>query len=467
MNVQDRVDVGENMIWLRALILPCIALIIGCRASAEPAAQPEPAAVKVDQDRINALSWDLETFINYHRAQGVFYTMTVGIVRGGELVYSRYLGADPSRTYSVGSITKIFTATAALRLHEKGQIVFDERISSIFPGLHIERPEYKSQAITLRHLLSHSSGMPDLRYYSPPDMIHYPEIDFPISPQTAPAGVQFRYSNLGFQLVGEAIKKKTGRSIGDVIQSEVYDAAGMTQSTLVPGSTGAYGVMTNVTDLGKFAALYLKRGVATNGKRLLEEQSISSMLENQIYAPPAEFQDYNGIGWRVRKDRSGVAQFYHVGGANYVAAWLQIFPRQKVALFYLGDPPKYEDNTMSVLVGIQARLGLLATELAGEKEPIFVFRQSQSPEDELPRFEGTYKDGVSGETASVSLMGSQIVVRKGLGMPYALVPECRAVFDGGYGNVQHAFILDPGNGTVLGVATNNGYYERLVPTSSN
>ncbi|MBL8020306.1 MAG: beta-lactamase family protein [Leptospirales bacterium] len=442
-------------------LMKCVLLcaLAQCTTSAAPVDEPPPT--HVDQEKVNALSWDLETFLNYHRSQGVFYSMTVGVVRGKDLVYSRYIGSYPSRTYSVGSISKIFTATAVERLAEKGILKLDEPIGEVFPGLHIERSEYKSPRITLRHLLSHSSGMPDLRYYNPPEMIHHPEIDFPIAPQTAPAGIQFRYSNMGFQILGEAIKKKTGKTINQVIQSEVYDAAGMTESTMLDGSTGAYGVMTNVTDMARFASLYLSRGTATNGQRVLKEKSVLSMLENQIYSPPAEFKDYNGIGWRVRMDRQGVVQFYHIGGATGVAAWLQIFPRDNVALFYLGDPPKYEENTMGVLSGIMGKLGFLATAFAGKTEPIFPFKQSTSDESELSHFAGVYRDPVSGQLASVSVNGSTVMVQKGSGPAYPTVPECRAIFNGGYGFVQHSFILDPKNESVVGVATNDSYFEKL------
>ncbi|MCE9598298.1 MAG: beta-lactamase family protein [Spirochaetia bacterium] len=441
------------------IISSLLCALMHCTTNAAPVEEPPP--IHVDQDRVNALSWDLETFLNYHRNQGVFYSMTVGIVRGKDLVYSRYIGGWPSRTYSVGSITKIFTSTAIERLMEKGVLNLDDRLGDVFPGLSIERPEYKSPRITLRHLLSHSSGMPDLRYYNPPEMVHHPEIDFPMAPQTAPAGVQFRYSNMGFQILGEVIKKKTGKSINQIIQSEVYDAAGMNESTMLGGSTGAYGVMTNVTDMAKFASMYLSRGIATNGHRILKEKSVLGMLENQIYSPPAEFKDYNGIGWRVRVDRQGVMQFYHIGGATGVAAWLQIFPRENVAIFYLGDPPKYEENTMGVLSGIMGKLGFLATAFAGKSEPIFPFKQSVSTESELSHFAGVYRDPVSGELASVSLNGQTVMVQKGSGPMYPTVPECRAIFNGGYGFVQHSFILDPKNESVVGVATNDSYYERL------
>ncbi|HMY44967.1 MAG TPA: serine hydrolase domain-containing protein [Leptospiraceae bacterium] len=436
-----------------------LVLFTHCYTSEEPVRTVRP--VHVDEEKIRSLSYDLEAYIQYHIAKGVFYSMTVGVVRGDDLVYSRYINSVPSRLYSVGSITKVFTATAAMRLQEKGIIDFDERLSDVFPGLHVEQEMYHSPAVTLRHLLSHSSGMPDLRYYVPPEMIHHPEIDFPISPQTAPAGVQFRYSNLGYQLLGEAFKKISHRQISDIIDQEVYAAAGMNDSRMLPGSTGAYGVMTNVTDLAKFASVFLRRGLRKDA-RFLHAQSVDAMLRNQIYAPPAEFQDYNGIGWRVRTDGQGIVQMYHVGGANGVAAWLQIFPRSNVALFYLGDPPKYEEDTMGVLVGIQARLGNLATEFAGETRPLFVFRQSVSPETELPRFAGEYREPASGEVASVLLQGGGIWFQKGISPPYPVVPECRAVFDGGYGNVQHAFILDQKDGHVLGVATNNGYYTKVT-----
>ncbi|HMW58426.1 MAG TPA: serine hydrolase domain-containing protein, partial [Leptospiraceae bacterium] len=111
-----------------------LVLFTHCYTSEEPVRTVRP--VHVDEEKIRSLSYDLEAYIQYHIAKGVFYSMTVGVVRGDDLVYSRYINSVPSRLYSVGSITKVFTATAAMRLQEKGIIDFDERLSDVFPGLH-------------------------------------------------------------------------------------------------------------------------------------------------------------------------------------------------------------------------------------------------------------------------------------------------------------------------------------------
>ena len=54
---------------------------------------------------------------------------------------------------------------------EKGLIELDAPVSKYIPGLKLEKAELKSKPVTIRHLLSHTSGMPDLRYYQNPEVI--------------------------------------------------------------------------------------------------------------------------------------------------------------------------------------------------------------------------------------------------------------------------------------------------------
>lgn len=86
--------------------------------------------------------------------------MTVGVVKADKLVYKHETGMTQDRKYALGSITKIFTATAVMKLVEEGAVDLDAPLTD-YMEVRIERPELSSRPVTIRHLLSHTSGMPD------------------------------------------------------------------------------------------------------------------------------------------------------------------------------------------------------------------------------------------------------------------------------------------------------------------
>src|SRR5262249_37963968 len=99
--------------------------------------------------------------------------LAVGIVEGGKLVYSRAFGAlklgDPATPvtadtpFHMASITKPFVATAVMQLVEQAQVDLDARVTRYLPYFRLKDP--RSESITVRQMLTHTSGMPDVEDY--------------------------------------------------------------------------------------------------------------------------------------------------------------------------------------------------------------------------------------------------------------------------------------------------------------
>ena len=163
---------------------------------------------------------------------------SVAIVQHGKLVYTHAYGrarlqppvpATPQMRYSIGSISKQFTATAILLLQEQGKLSLDDPVAKYLPGL------TRGDEVTIRQILSHTSGYQD---YWPEDyvmtsMLH-PESARQIidtwakKPLDFDPGTQWQYSNTNFVIAGAIVEKVTGAPYFDFLTSHIFRPLGMT-----------------------------------------------------------------------------------------------------------------------------------------------------------------------------------------------------------------------------------------------
>lgn len=177
----------------------------------------------------------LEAQQAYDRIPGI----SVAIVKDQELIWSKGYGlsdvkkkipATPETVYSICSITKLFTSVAIMQLYEQGKLRLDDSLSTFLPERKIHQQFKDSGPITIRSLLTHSSGLPresDFPYWTGPDF------KFPSKTQVAeklneqetlyPASTYFQYSNLGMILLGEVIEKISGKPYEVYIQENILE----------------------------------------------------------------------------------------------------------------------------------------------------------------------------------------------------------------------------------------------------
>ena len=146
--------------------------------------------------------------------------------------------------FRIGSITKQFTAVAILKLHQQERLNISDPIQRFFPDFHKYQDTITNEkhSITIEHLLTHTSGLADDWYLfktlSP--RVVYPNSarrfflddylkDYPV--QSKP-GTVFSYSNFGYVLLGLIIEIASGKSYEDYVQTELFDVAGMENTTI-------------------------------------------------------------------------------------------------------------------------------------------------------------------------------------------------------------------------------------------
>jgi D-alanyl-D-alanine carboxypeptidase len=185
-------------------------------------------------------------FVKENRLPGT----AVGVVHEGELVWSKGIGfadvrkkrrADPKTLYRIASITKTFTATAVMQLRDDGKLALDDPAVTYLPELAGATSTFGPiEGLTIRRLLSHESGLqsepPDtdfsgVRYESEParNLARAADISATVPPNT-----QWKYSNLGYQLLGELVARVSGMTYARYIRSRILTPLKMTSTSLDP-----------------------------------------------------------------------------------------------------------------------------------------------------------------------------------------------------------------------------------------
>jgi D-alanyl-D-alanine carboxypeptidase len=203
------------------------------------------AAAAVQAQTVNTLDPALKNRIDRIAQQVLDQTgvpsASLAVVKGGKLVYTHAYGyarlatattpalpATPRMRYSIGSISKQFTATAILLLQEEGKLTLDDPVGKYIPGL------TRGDDVTIRQILSHTSGYQD---YWPEDYTMTPMLHDESSQQILDTwakksldfepGTKWQYSNTNFVIAGRIVEAVTGSSLMDFLTRRIFRPLGM------------------------------------------------------------------------------------------------------------------------------------------------------------------------------------------------------------------------------------------------
>ena len=173
----------------------------------------------------------------------------VGVFEKGQLVFNAGYGLanledeskiTPQHIFHLGSVGKQFTALGLMLLHEDGQLDYDAPIGRYLPELN-----WTGDSLTVRHLLHHTSGLPD---YDENDELYDALLSTSEQPTntdlltaladfdtlTNPPGEVFSYSNTGYDLLGVLIERLSGQTYAKFMQARVFGPTGMTDTFALP-----------------------------------------------------------------------------------------------------------------------------------------------------------------------------------------------------------------------------------------
>lgn len=367
---------------------------------------------------------------------------------------SRALDADT--LFRVASITKTFTATAIVQLRDQGKLRLDDPLVEHVPEFGaVENPFGPIEEITLRRVASHSSGL-----MGEPPLDHWVSLRFPtreewlaVLPQvriSIPPGSAFKYSNLGYTLLGEVVERVTGRPYVEYMQEAIFSPLGMTSSTYEPEPTGALKeraapghmahpfedigepalpsplngmaaagqLWTTARDLARWIAAHCRTdGVSsvgpTGGQPILKGSSLYEM-QQAVYVEPGWVGGY-GFGWRINRRGDRV---YHGHGGSVPGYRSQIFfdASLKVGIVVLIDGVGMADAIAASLMDTAAE-HVAAAERAHPASP-----PSPTP-PEYRRFLGLYQMLRVGDTSTrVEYRHGKLHLKDSVGGPFGSAP---------------------------------------------
>jgi CubicO group peptidase (beta-lactamase class C family) len=274
--------------------------------------------------------------------------------------------ADSITNYRLASVTKQFTAAAVMLLVEDGRVDLDDSIRQWLPSL-----PAVADAVTLRHLLVHGSGLIDYEDVMPQGFVgQLRDADVMKILQTQQhtyftPGTAYRYSNSGYALLALVVERASDMSFPQFLQKRIFEPLGMTGTlAFVEGDApimhrafgysatgkgwegsdqsptsavlGDGGVYSSIHDLAKWdAALY--------DSRLLSDQSRGLMFSPQVATDDPNVR--YGFGWRISGD-----SLWHSGETTGFRNVIVRFPKQRLTVVVLSnrDAPEPHATAMAI-----------------------------------------------------------------------------------------------------------------------
>jgi CubicO group peptidase (beta-lactamase class C family) len=373
----------DRMRWGRLLFLPGLVL----------SAAPAPGQATLDS---------VDRYLRAELARQRIPGMSVAVLRGDTLLLARGYGfanlehrvpAADSTIYQSGSVGKQFTAAAVVRLARQGKLRLDDPILRHLP----EGPP-AWRGITLRHLLTHTSGIPDYADSTMDYRRDYTEEQLVAMAAGLPLdfrpGATWSYSNTGYVLLGVIIRRASGQFYGDYLREHIFRPLGMrtariiSEGDLVPNRAAGYrlekGAIRNqewvspTLNTTADGSLYLTVLDLARWVRGLESGEVLDSAGLAASWTPVRLNDGGtfpyGLGWMVG-DQRGRLRIGHTGSWQGFRTSIQHYPEFGLTVIALAnlDAALPEPITYGIAGILEPRLlppHQLSPDGSGPPEPV-------------------------------------------------------------------------------------------------
>ncbi len=377
------------MILRRFGIAAAAAVVLVAPCLAQTTAALHPLARKAEvADALEVL----DAWITATAAQREQPGVSVGIVYDQDLIWAKGYGyadlerripATPATLYRIASISKLFTATAIMQLRDAGKLRLDDPVSERLSWFSIKPSGNDSPAITIRHLITHTSGLPREAVGVDWQDVVYPTRDamrrsFPHQEAVYPPGTVWKYSNLAVSIAGEVVGEVSGIPWARYVEQRILEPLGMTATRTTPtrdtpGLAVGYGprrpgqereaqpfvdaagispsasLASSVEDLAKFLSLQFRDGVGST--QVLRGSTLREMHRVQWLSP--DWQSGWGLGFRIRRVGDQV-RVGHSGGVPGHSTNVEVILDQKLGVIVLtngadGNPTSYLEQAFNLV----------------------------------------------------------------------------------------------------------------------
>jgi len=356
----------------------------------EPARVRAEALATVGEQRGHAPAVVVATVAAQHGVLEVEYA--------GMAALADQRSVGPDTAFMWFSITKLFTATAIMQLHERGALDIDAPVRDLL-GAEFAIHESRHRPVTARDLLSHSSGLgnPAVWSHAHPAGSPRPRLEQQLAELITEHGPRLRYrpghgqrySNLGFLTLGRMIELADGRDYQTYVREEILDVLGMTRTDFVWApllddaavghsrkggfytrlakrvadpevfgeplprweTTASFeiegapygGLIGSAGDLAKFVGAHLGHG-AWEGRRILSPASVQAMqtVQRDHRGNPLDY----ALGWHTQL-LDGERYFNHMGKGGGYRPEMRLWPSRRYGVVVLTNRTRYDPRPLT------------------------------------------------------------------------------------------------------------------------
>ncbi len=315
-----------------------------------------------------------------HLNEGVQPGAAVMVIRDGSMVYSAGFGyanveseipIDAESTFRLGSVSKQFTAMAVMVLADAGKLDYDDPVVKYIPELSAY------PGVTIRHLLTHTAGLPD--YYDTidtsggmPTNADLPQVLASMGGPLFAPGEKYEYSNPAYEMLPLIVEKVSGQPFAEFMAEQVFGPAGMDDSLIfdhtepeIPKrvlgyepspdgfSLNDFDELNHITGSGgMYATLedFLAWEQALDNSQLVSRANLSKAFRRHLLNNGDEI-DY-GLGWRLDQYR-GHRRIAHSGSWVGFRTAIARYPDDRLTIVVLtnrtdGQPSRYVDRITDI-----------------------------------------------------------------------------------------------------------------------
>jgi len=312
------------------------------------------------------------------------------VMKGDSVIFSKGYGVtdltsmtpiDANTFFNIASISKQFSAVALMMLSAEGKLSLDDTVAKWFP-------EFESplmEQITLRHLLAHTSGIPDARNradrefaVTATDTISYAYIS-KLEKLNFTPGTEYEYMNPTYQLMYTIIERASGIKFDDFMEQKIFKPSGMAESTYfeplksIPRKTTAYNFdketgsyveydygeesfFATKADGGLFTSVneFAKWEIALRNNTLISEQMLKEAHSPKIETSGSSYSTYQnrphtyyGYGWFIEEGEGVPTKVYHTGSNGGFRAYAGRFPEQNILYLFFSNKSDVDVNEVA------------------------------------------------------------------------------------------------------------------------
>jgi len=353
----------KRLIILLAIMLLCVASSVAASNSIIQNSEVESSITLLE-------TW-IEAQMDYRGIPG----LSIGIVYDQDLIWAKGFGysdvetktaSTPQTIYGIASVTKVFTSTAIMQLRDQGKLSLDDPIVKYLPWFKINQQYPETPPITIRHLITHTSGLPREAAFPYWTNHEFPTLEqikntLPNQQTIYPTETEYKYSNLGMALLGEIVVAASKESYVDYIQKHILDPLGMSSTfvflpdkdkkrfatsygrrlddgtrkpytlTETNGLAPAANLKSTVEDLARFVSLQFRDG-KVGGNQILLGSTLREM--QRVHWLQSGWHSGRGLGFGVWKQGERTI----VGHSGWIFGYrtqMSLCPAEKVAVIVL------------------------------------------------------------------------------------------------------------------------------------